>query len=183
MNRLTEAIKHISALLTKYELRYAIVGGLAVSARSEPRFTRDVDIAVAVPGDKSAEQIILTLRNESYKVLAIVEQEAAARLATVRLASEREGSLGIVVDLLFASSGIEDEIIRAAEHLEIADNLVLPIATTGHLLALKILASDEQDRPQDTMDIKALLSVAKPSEIEFARQAIKLITERGRKRT
>jgi len=33
----------------------ALVGGLAVSARTEPRFTRDLDVAVAVPDDAGAE--------------------------------------------------------------------------------------------------------------------------------
>ena len=37
--------------------RLALVGGLAVSARAEPRFTRDVDLAVAVVSDDEAERL------------------------------------------------------------------------------------------------------------------------------
>ena len=33
----------------------ALIGGLAVSARTEPRFTRDADLAVAVTSDAEAE--------------------------------------------------------------------------------------------------------------------------------
>lgn len=33
--------------LTLAEARFALVGGLAVSARAEPRLTRDIDLAVA----------------------------------------------------------------------------------------------------------------------------------------
>lgn len=38
-----------------------LVGGLAVSARSDPRFTRDVDLAVAVDGDADGEALIRAL--------------------------------------------------------------------------------------------------------------------------
>jgi len=36
----------------------ALVGGLAVSARTEPRFTRDLDFAIAVENDAEAESIV-----------------------------------------------------------------------------------------------------------------------------
>lgn len=39
--------------------QFAVVGGLAVSARAEPRLTRDVDFAIAVANDSVAESIIL----------------------------------------------------------------------------------------------------------------------------
>jgi len=46
---------------------------------------------------------------------------------------------GIIVDLLFASSGIEPEITAAAEVLTVARGLRMPVARTGHLIALKLL--------------------------------------------
>lgn len=36
---------------------WALVGGLAISARIEPRFTRDLDIAIAVENDARAEEV------------------------------------------------------------------------------------------------------------------------------
>jgi hypothetical protein len=38
--------------------RFALVGGLAVSVRAEVRFTRDVDLAVAVSSDAEAESLV-----------------------------------------------------------------------------------------------------------------------------
>jgi hypothetical protein len=84
-----------------------------------------------------------------------------------------------VVDLLFASSGIEAEIVAAAEPIEIIPGLVVPIARTGHLIAVKILARDDETRPQDIADIRALLAVATDDDIELARTSVDLITERG----
>jgi len=84
----------------------------------------------------------------------------------------------VVVDLLFASSGIEPEIAGAATRLEIVPGLVLPVALTGHMMALKLLAHSES-RPQDLADLHALAAVATPEDWTVARDAARLITERG----
>ena len=45
MNRLSLALGNAVFQLEREKLRFALIGGLAVSARTEPRFTRDaVDI-------------------------------------------------------------------------------------------------------------------------------------------
>jgi hypothetical protein len=49
------------------------------------RFTRDVDLVIAVAGDRDAEQVVHALQQRGYDVQALVEQEAAGRLATARL--------------------------------------------------------------------------------------------------
>jgi predicted nucleotidyltransferase len=82
---------------------FAVVGGLAVSARTEPRFTRDVDVAVTVANDDDAEALIRDLRASGYRVVATVEHETRRRLSTARLSSPEK----VTVDLLFASCGIE----------------------------------------------------------------------------
>ena len=40
---------------------HAVVGGHAVSARTEPRFTRDLDFAIGVADDNAAEALIRDL--------------------------------------------------------------------------------------------------------------------------
>jgi hypothetical protein len=45
----------------------AAIGGLAVAARAEPRTTRDLDVAVAVSGDREAEGIVLAMRSRGYR--------------------------------------------------------------------------------------------------------------------
>ena len=85
----------------------------------------------------------------------------------------------MVLDVLFASSGIESEIVSVADALEVLPNLRIPVATTGHLIALKILARDDRTRPQDRTDLIALLAVAAAADIGQARTAIALIERRG----
>jgi hypothetical protein len=44
---LEDALRRISTHLTEVHVPFALVGGLAVSAHTEPRFSRDADPAVA----------------------------------------------------------------------------------------------------------------------------------------
>lgn len=157
--------------------RWALIGGLAVSARTVPRFTRDVDLAVAVDDDGQAEKVARSFFGSGYRMLAAIEQEATGRLATIRL--DTPESTESILDLLFASSGIEKEIAEAGEPLEILTGLVVPVARTGHLIALKVLARDDVNRPQDAADLRALIRVADAEEIEIARRAVELIEKRG----
>jgi predicted nucleotidyltransferase len=178
VNALEAALRRIATDLDLHHRQWALVGGFAVSARAEPRFTRDIDAAVMVDNDADSEKLVRSLLGSRYRLLASVEQDETGRLATVRLACPVDDET-VVVDLLFASSGIEHEITQAAELTEIVPGLRLPIATTGHLIALKLLARDDQTRPQDLMDLRALMEVATASDRTQARESVRLISERG----
>jgi len=158
--------------------RSALVGGLAVSARAEPRLTRDADFAVAVGSDEDAERVVRALIAEGYALLAAVEQEAVGRLATVRLTRATDEH-STVTDLLFASSGIEPEIVDAADDIEILPGVVVPVATIGHLIATKLLARDDRSRPTDADDLRALAGRAVDVDWREAEIAVALITARG----
>lgn len=150
-----------------------------MSARTEPRLTRDADLAVLVADDRDAEALVRALQGRGWRVVAAIEQEVAARLATVRLSPAGEDPLGTVVDLLFASSGIEPEIVGAAELVEVVPGLAVPVARLGHLIVLKLLARDDRTRPQDRVDIAALLGRADASDLAEAEASLATITARG----
>lgn len=111
MTALETVLRQICSDLAETRHAFALIGGLAVSARTEPRFTRDADIAVAVASDAEAEAVVRTLRSTGYEIEGVVEQDAVGRLATARLRRSAEPT-SPVIDLLFASSGIEPEIVR-----------------------------------------------------------------------
>ena len=178
MSSLEAALRQICQAITETRHAFALVGGLAVSARTEPRFTRDVDIAITVSDDADAETLIRSLQAAGFLLDAVVEQEATGRLATARLTRSSEPA-GPVVDLLFSSSGIEPEIVSGAEDLELLPAWHTRVATTGHLIALKVLARDDVARPQDIGDLRALLRVASVADVAEARAALGLITDRG----
>lgn len=179
VNAVEASIARITADLTVCGRRWALVGGLAVSARTEPRTTRDVDIAVAVRDDADAESMVAALLRAGYVVHAAVEQIATGRLATMRLLPPDSTRTSAVVDLLFASSGIEPELTARAGLLEILPGLVLPVAVIGDLIALKLLSRDDDRRPQDAVDLRALIREADAQDLETARDAVALIVTRG----
>jgi len=112
-------------------------------------------------------------------VIATVEQDAVGRLATARLIPPGEDAAGIVVDLLFASTGIEAETVAGAEPMEIFEGLTVRVARTPHLIAMKVLASDPVRRPQDMQDLGALIRAALPVDLESASKLLRRIGERG----
>ena len=165
----------IAADLTEIGSPFALIGGLAVSLRAEPRMTRDIDLALAVNDDAGAEAVIGGLIGRGYRVVQQLEQNRTGRLASVRVKPPGQPRYGIVVDLLFASSGIEEEVVGAAERLEVLPGLHLPVATSAHLVALKILAG----RRLDLVDVETLLPSVDQAGHELIRTSLDLIAVRG----
>lgn len=179
MNDLRSVLAEVAVALRSRDCAWALMGGLAVSTYVEPRFTRDVDLAVAVADDGEAERLVLSLQAGGYRMTMVLEQEAQDRLATVRLVPPGGSATGVVIDLMFASSGIEPEICRDAQMLEVFSGVTVPVSRPGHLIALKVLARDDRRRPQDLLDLRALLAQLEPAEHERARTALALIQARG----
>ncbi len=136
-----------------------------------------MDIAIAVESDGEAEGIVHSLSRLGYFVDTLIEQDEANRLATVRFSIP--GPPKILLDLLFASSGIEPEIVAAAEEAEMFPAMYGLVATIPSLIALKVLSADSTRRLQDIIDIQNLLKEASPQDLIEARHLLELITERG----
>ena len=175
MQSVDAVLRQAAADLDAIGARWAVVGGLAVAFRSEPRFTKDVDLAVAVTGDEEAEGIVNRLQVRGYALASLVEQDYVNRLATARLVRPEAGTSSAFIDLLFANSGIEDEIVRRADLLEVLPDVFMPVASIGHLIALKALAG----RHQDLTDLGYLISAASDADLGEARASVALIGERG----
>jgi hypothetical protein len=176
--RLLDVLRLVGRALDEGAHPWALVGGLAVSVRVEPRFTRDIDLAVAVPDDRAAEGLVADLVGAGFGLRLTLEQQALGRLAAVRLLPPGELEEGIVVDLLFSSSGIEPRICAEAERIEVVSGLVVPIARSGHLVAMKLLALSP-DRPQDAADLRGLVKTLTPDERERAVDAVREIERIG----
>lgn len=165
------ALASIARELTSRGRHFALVGGLAVSVRAEVRFTRDVDVAVIVTSDADAEVLVRDL--SGYTPIAVVEHESVQRLSTARL----EGPEGVVVDLLFASTGLEHEIVSRAEPMELPNVGTVPVARAEELLAMKVLSMRES-RLKDRIDAEQLLA-AGGVDLDAVRADLALIHARG----
>ena len=169
------ALIRLASDLEALKLRWALIGGLAVSALAEPRTTGDVDVVISVAEDHEAEKATMNLHARGYQIHSVLEH-VSGRISTVRLLAP--GKPRVLVDLLFCSSGIEAEIAAVAEPLEAVSGLEVPVAKVGHLLALKVLAA-RTDRMRDYEDARQLLLVATAEDLQLARESLELITRRG----
>jgi hypothetical protein len=134
---------------------------------------------MAASDDRDAEEIVFRLQGLGYRVVTTLEQDVTHRLATVRLQSSEVEDTGALLDLLFASSGIEPEVAAQAELLELLPGINAPVARLGHLIALKILARNDQLRPQDAMDLRSLFRESNEADLALARESLALIHARG----
>lgn len=162
--------------LKKLRVDCAVIGGIAVSFRSIERTTKDLDLAVAVMDDNQAESIIANLTGSGYRIGLVLESEVEGRLSTVRLISE--GEREIFVDLLFASSGIEREVVDRADPIELFPGLTVGVASRSSLIALKVLSANIKTRPQDVIDLGHLIKASTQDEISEAYDLLQMITER-----
>jgi Nucleotidyl transferase AbiEii toxin, Type IV TA system len=63
MQSVDAVLRQAASDLEAIGARWAVIGGLAVAFRAEPRFTKDVDLAVAVADDQEAEGIVNACRS------------------------------------------------------------------------------------------------------------------------
>lgn len=148
--------------------------------RANPRSTRDLDIVLATMGDRETDDAVRGLRSRGYRdhPTKPMLMRKDGRLFGVRLVSPLLGDdeeEETIVDLLLGCSGVEAEIIAAADLLEVLPNTFIPVARSGHLVAMKVLAG----RPQDLEDVRVLLREVDVVELQSARQTLELIEERG----
>jgi hypothetical protein len=180
---LRDLLTHAARDLETADARFAVVGGLAVAVRAMLRTTQDVDLAVAVANDQEAESIATVLIRYGYRPHAEIDQARTQRLATLRLISphlpdEVPADESPLIDLLFASSGIEIETVDAADPTDVLEGAILPTARIPHLIAMKLLSESDQ-RLQDRIDLQHLTAAATDADLAEVPPLLELIAERG----
>jgi hypothetical protein len=133
-----------------------------------------MEVAVADSTHEAAAAIGKSLANRGYRSVPVSGRSEAAGPRILHLISPASKRRTVFVDLLFAVSGIEPDVVAAADRIAVLGRQI-PVAKLGHLLALKLLAN----RPQDQMDGARLILAAGEAEMHRAREALDLIAERG----
>ena len=174
---LGEVIKRVIDWLNSNSIGYALVGGIAVSFRTIERATRDIDLIIVVESDFEAEEVVRAFQSIGFQPETLLENSVEGRIATVRLLNNSYS--GVYLDLLFSSSGVEKEIARTSEEIEILDGLFVRVASIPSLISLKVLSADSRNRPRDIFDLENLLKEATDDELKEAEALLKLIQDRG----
>lgn len=176
-DHLADYAKSVVEHLRGLKVEFALVGGIAVSLRTIERFTKDVDIAISVETSSAAEMVANSFRSAGFLIAYYLEKEDDGSLMTVRLTTG--GEVELFIDLLFATSGIEREVIADATEFEAFPGVVVKLATAPSLIAMKVLSADWKTRPQDVLDLQQLLEVTDSNDLATSRHLLDLITERG----
>ena len=136
-------LDRLRAFLQGWPYRAAIVGGLGIVLRVRPRLTRDIDLVVEVPGDRTVLLDHLRRAGYGYEEADIDEWLAGGLVrAQARYA---------LLDLIIADDAFLQEVVQRAEPL-IVEGHELPVATVEDLLLMKL----EAGRPQDLDDALAI---------------------------
>ena len=137
------------SLLSARGLRAALIGGLAVSLRGQPRMTVDVNVVVLATADE-ALRLVADLATTPFDPLFPGVEEVVARSFILPL---RHRKTGIRVDLAIGMSGFEQEAVDRATPIMIGAASI-PVVSIEDLLVMKALAG----RPQDDEDIRGLVA-------------------------
>lgn len=173
--------QHLTQVLDDLEarrIRFALVGGVALGTYVEPRFTKDLDFSVALSDERSQDGLVRELKAARYREESLLVRRSNGDVIGIRFYTPDTESREPNLDLLFAATGIEEEIIRDAEPIKVFGRTI-PTATISDLIAMKTLSSCDRGG-QDSVDLENLLEKATSGEIRRARQRLDLITERGR---
>ena len=135
-------------------VRHMLVGGLAVAVHGRPRFTKDIDLVVAL----ATSEVVPFLRELTARGFELREEDLASRLLS-------PGQVGraffggdpveerLHVDLMMVLSGYEEQALsRAATHTVLG--VPWSVASPEDLLLSKVVSG----RPIDIADAEAIVA-------------------------
>lgn len=140
--------------LTRAEVDFVVIGGVAVVLQASPRFTRDLDICHALDTD-NLERLGGLLVSLDAKLRGVDEDvpfmpdARTLRQAQALTLTTREGNLDLLVDPP-GSPGYA-ALRRRADVFDL-DGAAVRVASLEDLLSMKRAAS----RPQDEIDVESL---------------------------
>jgi hypothetical protein len=148
-----DALSEVAALLEQGGVSYAVIGGHAVNAWLEPRFTADIDITVAAT-PQDLQRLHAVFGNAGFDV----EREYGAAQPSgpdfIRLVS---ADASIVVEFQVAKTALQRAVISRAKNTVSA----VRVATPEDLLVLKLIANRSKDR----VDLEGLVCLP---DLDFA---------------
>ena len=150
---LTDAV----GFLESQSVAYALIGGLAISVRAQPRATVDVDLVIAADVDR-ALALVDALEGST---LAPLFDNVTQVVETAFILPLRHRQTNVKVDVAIGLSGFERQAIARAQPMPLADSTV-SVATAEDLLIMKAMAG----RPQDEQDMRGIM-IARGDELDW----------------
>jgi hypothetical protein len=140
-----DAISALLDLLDRSGVEYVVIGGHAVNAWLEPRFTADLDVTLQADPDVMA-RLRDVLAEKGYRVTREHGADLPSGPDFVRFVSDRES---LTLEVQTAKTELQRECLRRAA----ASGRRPRIATAEDLIVMKLIAG----RPRDEIDLLGLL--------------------------
>ncbi|MFZ2360782.1 MAG: nucleotidyl transferase AbiEii/AbiGii toxin family protein [Anaerolineae bacterium] len=141
--RLADALQQVTRFLEDNGLRYAVVGGIALSYWNVSRFTYDIDIKLLVPNTEYATARQLLRSRFPSKAREHVPENMLIVAVSVN---------DVIVDFLLTLPGYEELIIERAVQQDLGEFSIW-VCTAEDLIIQKVVAGRDKDWP----DVEALL--------------------------
>jgi predicted nucleotidyltransferase len=152
--------ERVFRLLNEHEIRYVIVGGIAVILHGSPRLTADLDIIIDLE-PATARRAIEVLQRAGFvaEIPVDIRQFADENVRRGWIAEKNMKALSLhdrempptVIDILADSPIAFEDLYRRAKLITL-DELTLRIASIPDLILLKRISG----RPEDLSDIAEL---------------------------
>ncbi len=138
--------KELLSLFKKHSVRYLIVGGYAVMRYTEPRFTKDLDVLIAID-DENARAVFAALQEFGAPLHNLSPEDFAAEgyLYQMGIPPLRLDILMSIPGVSFAAAWLNRETVVIADsemHFMSKQDLIKAKRTSG--------------RPQDLLDLDSL---------------------------
>ena len=145
-----EGLKAVARCLDAAGIPYMVMGGQAVLQYGEARFTRDIDVTVALTPDE-ANRLVLSLKSCGFA--PIVEDVAGFVAKTWVLPVEQTGT-GAAIDIVFSVLPFERQAIDNAR-IVIIEDVPIRFIPLEELVVQKLTAG----RPRDIEDVEGIVEI------------------------
>lgn len=136
---LNQDFKEFVELLVKHDVRFLIVGGYALAAHGHPRYTKDLDIWIAIDRE-NAQGLIRAIQDFGFESLDLTADDFTSAGYVVQL-----GQPPARIDLLTSLTGVEfDDCWRSREIIAIG-GVDVPFIDRTHLKQNKLALGRHRD--------------------------------------
>lgn len=153
MTGVADALLKLAALFDRFQVVYAVIGGIAVRAYGIPRATYDVDFTVALPRDR-LKLVFEAAEEIGYSVLDAYRSGWVDTVANMPLVKLRFylREKGVDADIFLAETPFQESILKRRQRVETVEGTVW-LATPEDVILLKLLAN----RVRDISDVQDIL--------------------------
>lgn len=144
---LYKSAQKLQRKLAKAGIPSAIIGGIAISAWGEPRFTGDVDLKVLVERDEAKK--LLGVLEPEYKLTHKNPEDAIRRLGYIFV----QDSDNVRLDLLLSDTEFDRQVIAHAQDIQIVPRIKLRMCTAEDLIIYKMIST----RSRDIADVQSVI--------------------------